>query len=141
MQPGDLFVQVLGQGVHAHRVFLRLGPQRDLGEHLLKDVSAPQQIYQLVHPELPRQEFPPLRTLSGSAISRTVDQQGQRLGNLSAPAIAVGLVSATLLPTMLGDLSPTSPALVGNLGVLGDLRANTLQDFAAGFAERLQGTG
>jgi WD40 repeat protein/class 3 adenylate cyclase len=110
----------------------------DLGEHLLKDVSAPQQIYQLLHPDLPRAEFPPVRTLSGSSIGRTIDRQGQRLVGRDAPAIAVGLVTATLLPTMLGDLSPTSPALVANLGVLGDLGAETLQEWMAAFAQRLR---
>lgn len=37
---------------------------RDLGNHLLKDLSEPQHIYQLLHPDLPLREFPPLRTLS-----------------------------------------------------------------------------
>ncbi|MFP4345147.1 MAG: ATP-binding protein [Anaerolineales bacterium] len=37
---------------------------RDLGNHLLKDLSEPQHIYQLLHPELLLREFPPLRTLS-----------------------------------------------------------------------------
>jgi hypothetical protein len=36
----------------------------DLGEHLLKDLSAPQRITWLRHPDLPLQEFPPLRSLS-----------------------------------------------------------------------------
>lgn len=35
---------------------------RDLGLHRLKDLSAPERIFQLVHPELPF-DFPPLRTL------------------------------------------------------------------------------
>ena len=38
---------------------------RDLGQHLLKNVSAPQRLYQLLHPQLPHQQFPPPRTLSG----------------------------------------------------------------------------
>ncbi len=37
---------------------------RDLGNHQLKDLSEPQHIYQLLHPALPRRDFPPLRTLS-----------------------------------------------------------------------------
>jgi len=37
---------------------------RDLGEHRLKDLQDPEQIFQLVIPDLPT-EFPPLRTLSG----------------------------------------------------------------------------
>jgi class 3 adenylate cyclase len=36
----------------------------DLGEHSLKDLARPEQIYQLVHPDLPGQ-FPPLRSSSG----------------------------------------------------------------------------
>ncbi|MDP6514524.1 MAG: NB-ARC domain-containing protein, partial [SAR202 cluster bacterium] len=36
----------------------------DLGTHLLKDLSEPQQIFGLVHPDLRMTEFPPLRTLS-----------------------------------------------------------------------------
>jgi WD40 repeat protein len=58
--------------------------------------------------------------------------------------MAVGLASATLLPTLQGDLSPDSEALAGNLGVLGDLGASTLQGFIADFAQRLrarQGAG
>jgi hypothetical protein len=117
---------------------------QDLGQHLLKNVSTPQQIYQLLHPELPRQEFPSPRSLSGQSISQAVGQQGGRLAGLSPSAMAVGLASATLLPTLQGDLSPDSEALAGNLGVLGDLGASTLQGFIADFAQRLrarQGAG
>jgi WD40 repeat protein/class 3 adenylate cyclase len=110
----------------------------DLGQHLLKNVSAPQQIYQLLHPELPRQEFPPPRSLSGQSISQAVGQQGGRLAGLNPTAMAVGLASATLLPTLQGDLPPDSEALVGNLGVLGEMGANTLREFLADFAQRLQ---
>ncbi len=37
---------------------------RDLGNHLLKDLSEPQHIFQLLHPDIALHEFPPLRTLS-----------------------------------------------------------------------------
>ncbi len=37
---------------------------KDLGVHLLKDLGEPQQIYQLMHPDLTLQEFPSLRSLS-----------------------------------------------------------------------------
>ena len=111
---------------------------QDLGLHLLKDVSQPQRIYELTHPDLPWQEFPPLRSLSGNAISRTINQQGPRLVGLTPSAIAVGLISATLLPTMLGDVSPSSPALTANLGLLSDLGANALRDFVAEFVRRLR---
>jgi class 3 adenylate cyclase len=36
----------------------------DLGVHLLKDLSRPQYVYEILHPEMPLQEFPPLRSLS-----------------------------------------------------------------------------
>jgi predicted ATPase/class 3 adenylate cyclase len=109
----------------------------DLGEHLLKDVSTPQQIYQLVHPDLPQVEFPPPRSLSGHAIGQTVDQEGERLAGLEPEAMAVSLVSATLLPTLLGERPPDSRAFAGNLGVLRDLGAGALAGFLAGVAEQL----
>ncbi|MEJ2735987.1 MAG: adenylate/guanylate cyclase domain-containing protein, partial [Anaerolineae bacterium] len=111
---------------------------KDLGQHLLKNVSAPQQLYQLDHPLLPRHEFPPPRTLSGQSIRQAVDQQGAQLAQLAPPEMAVSLVSATLLPAVLGDLSPGSPALAGNLGVLQDLGAAALAEFLGGFAAQLQ---
>jgi len=37
---------------------------QDLGVHVLKDLSEPQQIYGLLHPDLPLQQFPALRSLS-----------------------------------------------------------------------------
>lgn len=36
----------------------------DLGVHLLKDLSRPQYVYEILHPDMPLQEFPPLRSLS-----------------------------------------------------------------------------
>jgi class 3 adenylate cyclase len=113
----------------------------DLGEHLLKNVTAPQRILQLLHPDLRRQEFPPPHTLSGESIRRTVDQQGAYIADLPPPSIAVTLVSATLVPVLQGDLSPDSPALAGNLGILDDLGAITLRTFTAKFAARLHAKG
>lgn len=37
---------------------------QDLGIHLLKDLSQPTHVFQLSHPSLPLQQFPPLRSLS-----------------------------------------------------------------------------
>jgi predicted ATPase len=37
---------------------------KDLGVHLLKDLTEPQQVYGLLHEDLPLQEFPALRSLS-----------------------------------------------------------------------------
>ena len=36
----------------------------DLGVHLLKDLTEPQQVFGLVHEDLPLQEFPALRSMS-----------------------------------------------------------------------------
>ncbi len=36
---------------------------QDLGDHLLKNLEAPQKIYNLTHPDLPQQSSPPLKTL------------------------------------------------------------------------------
>jgi predicted ATPase/class 3 adenylate cyclase len=76
---------------------------RDLGEHRLKDLAQPEQIFQLVHPELPT-DLPPLATLSErpnnlptqtseflgreiqlSAIRDLLDADGVRLLTLTGP--------------------------------------------------------
>jgi class 3 adenylate cyclase len=57
--------QVLVSGATADLVLADLPPQaslRDLGEHRLKDLSRPEQVYQLLAPGLTA-EFPPLRSL------------------------------------------------------------------------------
>ena len=110
---------------------------RDLGQHLLKDLSAPQQLYQLVHPAL-QQDFPPPRTLSGQSIRHAVDERGRQLAGLEPGAMGIALLSATLLPALQGELDPESGALEGNLGVLAELGALSLRGFVAGFAERLR---
>jgi WD40 repeat protein/class 3 adenylate cyclase len=110
----------------------------DLGEHLLKDVGAPQQILQLLHPELPLATFPPPRTLSGRSIQRAVDERGAQMAGLEPQAMGMSLLVATLLPALRGELDPRSGALAGNLGVLEDLGAGTLQTFIAGFAGSLR---
>jgi WD40 repeat protein/class 3 adenylate cyclase/energy-coupling factor transporter ATP-binding protein EcfA2 len=111
---------------------------RDLGEHLLKNVSAPQQLYQLDHPQLPWREFPPPRTLSGQSIRQAVDERGSHLAGLDPAGMATGLVTAVLLPALQGELDPESGALEGNLGVLGDLGAGILRAFTARFAGQLR---
>ncbi len=57
--------QVLVSGVSADLVQGALPPQvslRDLGEHRLRDLARPEQVYQLLAPDLPA-DFPPLRSL------------------------------------------------------------------------------
>jgi class 3 adenylate cyclase/tetratricopeptide (TPR) repeat protein len=110
----------------------------NLGEHFLKNVTNPQQILQLLHPDLRWQDFPPLRTLTGESIRRTVDKHGSAIADLPPPSMAVALVSATLIPILQGDLSPDSPILLSNLGILEDLGAETLRGFTAEFAARME---
>jgi class 3 adenylate cyclase len=110
----------------------------DLGEHLLKNVSAPQQLYQLDHPQLPQHEFPPPRTLSVQSIRQAVDERGTQLAALDPSGMAMELVTAILVPALQGELDPESGALAGNLGVLADLGAGTLRAFTAQFARRLR---
>jgi class 3 adenylate cyclase len=111
---------------------------KDLGRHLLKDVGSPQQIYQLVHPDLPRQAFRPPRTLSGQSIWQAVNQRGVQMAHLASSEMAMALVSATLLPALQGELDLESGALEGNLGVLESLGALSLRSFLAAFAQRLR---
>jgi class 3 adenylate cyclase len=110
----------------------------DLGEHLLNNLSAPQQLYQLDHPQLPWHRFPPPRTLSGQSIRQAVDERGGQMAGLEPQAMGIALLTATLLPALQGELDPDSGALEGNLGVLEDLNALSLRGFVAGFAERLR---
>ena len=47
---------------------------RALGEHRLKDLGRPEQVFQLVHPALPA-DFPPLRSLDNPALPNNLPQQ------------------------------------------------------------------
>jgi class 3 adenylate cyclase len=74
----------------------------DLGEHLLKNVSAPQQLYQLDHPQLPWHTFPPPRTLSGQSIHQAVDARGGQMAGLEPQAMGISLLVATLAERLRG---------------------------------------
>src|SRR5437764_30697 len=45
-----------------------------LGEHRLKDLGRPENVFQLCHPDLPR-NFPPLRSLDNPALRHNLPQQ------------------------------------------------------------------
>jgi predicted ATPase/class 3 adenylate cyclase len=67
--------QVVVSGIVTDLVQGMLPPQvtlRDLGQHRLKDLTRPEQIYQLLAPDLP-QGFPPLRSLN--ALPNNLPQQ------------------------------------------------------------------
>jgi class 3 adenylate cyclase len=79
----------------AHRAALPAGASlEDLGEHLLKDLSRPQQIYMLHHPSLPYQSFPPPRSLSANpddlsgALRKAVTFQVDSLAMYTLVAVA-----------------------------------------------------
>lgn len=95
--------QVVLSGVTAELVSRSLpdgGALRDLGVHLLKDLAAPERIYQLVHPQL-ASDFPALATLSGrrhnlrSQISSFVGRQREL-------AAVCRLATTTRLLTLVG---------------------------------------
>ena len=66
----DLIEDALPEGVQL----------QDLGEHQLRDLSRPERIFQLPHPELPA-SFPPLRTLKATpTTSRCSDHAGRARG-------------------------------------------------------------
>ena len=111
---------------------------RDLGRHLFRNVSDPLQIFQLLHPDLAEVDFPPPCSLSGRAIEDHIRQQGQEYADLSPERLAIRLTSALLLPTLQGDLAPSSAALENNLGLLYDLGTTALPDLVAHLARRRQ---
>ena len=47
---------------------------RDLGRHRLKDLGRPEEVFQLLHPDLPA-DFPPLRSLDNPALPNNLPQQ------------------------------------------------------------------
>ena len=48
---------------------------RDLGSHRLKDLEAPEHVFQLLHPDIPF-EFPPLNSLEASPTARVTSANG-----------------------------------------------------------------
>ncbi|HTL23209.1 MAG TPA: adenylate/guanylate cyclase domain-containing protein, partial [Mycobacteriales bacterium] len=72
----------------------------DLGEHRMKDLTAPVRIYQVTHPELPA-EFPPLASLNRARHNLPV-QLSSFVGRTAALAELVALVRAHPLVTVTG---------------------------------------
>jgi predicted ATPase/class 3 adenylate cyclase len=96
-----------GQILLSQAVVDRLGSRlpaevtlRDLGGIRLKDLTAPEHVYQIVHPQL-RQEFPALRSLE--TIPNNLPQQlTSFVGREREIAEAEGLLKSTRLLTLLG---------------------------------------
>jgi predicted ATPase/class 3 adenylate cyclase len=72
----------------------------DLGEHRLRDVAAPIQVFQVTHPDLPR-EFPPLRSLQ-AVVGNLPSQLTSFVGRDDAVATLVGALDHARLVTLTG---------------------------------------
>ncbi len=96
--------QVLASGVTSDLVQGDLPPQaslRDLGEHRLKDLSRPEQVYQLLAPDLPA-EFPPLRSLN-SLPNNLPLMVTSFVGRETEVAEIAALIAANRLVTLVGS--------------------------------------
>jgi predicted ATPase/class 3 adenylate cyclase/DNA-binding CsgD family transcriptional regulator len=72
----------------------------DLGTHRLKDLSRPERIHQLTHPEL-RADFPPLRTLA-TYRHNLPEQRSRFVGRTTETAEVLALLDAHRLVTLHG---------------------------------------
>jgi predicted ATPase/DNA-binding CsgD family transcriptional regulator len=73
----------------------------DLGVHRLKDLSRPERVYQLCHPDLPV-EFPPLRSLDPRRHNLPV-QRTTLIGRREEMEMVKGLLAETALVTLTGS--------------------------------------
>ena len=140
---------------------------RSLGRHRLKDVPSPEQLFQLVAPDLP-DEFPPLRTLGGAtlpalhhrligrerdlaAIGGLLDRREIRLVTITGPggagksrlALEVAGAAAVERPVHLIGLAPLSdpdlvPAAIARAIGVRESPERTLID---AIGDALSGTG
>ncbi len=97
---------------------------RDLGRHRLKDLTEPEQLYQLEAPGLPR-SFPPLKTL-GYRPNNLPLAQTDFLGREREVAQALRLLRAERLATL------TGPGGTGKTRLALQVAAEALDDFADG---------
>lgn len=74
-----------------------------LGEHRLRDLSRPEQVFQLCHPELPH-EFPPLRGMNHPGLPNNLPQQlTSFIGRERELAAVKGLLGSHRLVTLAGS--------------------------------------
>jgi predicted ATPase/DNA-binding SARP family transcriptional activator len=91
----------------------------DLGEHRLPDLARPERVYQVTHPDLPR-DFPPLRSLDARRHNLPVALTSfvGRAGELSE--VAILLATSRLLTLIgIGGAGKTRLALQAAAGALG----------------------
>src|SRR5829696_4251440 len=99
---------------------------RDLGEHPLRDLYQPQQVFQLLHPALPA-DFPPIRSLATGPNNLPV-QLTPFLGREEQVARVVDFLSREDVRL----LTITGPGGVGKTRVALQAAADVLEDFPDG---------
>src|SRR5262249_2418059 len=99
---------------------------RDLGKHRLKDLTRPEQIFQLVVPDLPA-AFPPLRTLE-SRPSNLPTQPTALIGREQE----VGAVCALLRQPPVRRVPLTGPGGIGKTRLGVQVATELLDDFPNG---------
>ena len=76
---------------------------QDLGQHRLKDLGRPEQVFQLCHPSLPA-DFPPLNSLDNPALPNNLPQQVTSfIGREKEMAEIAALLGNTRLLTLTGS--------------------------------------
>ena len=97
---------------------------QDLGEHRLRDLSRPQRVFQLNHPDL-EAEFPPLRSLGGVSAALPV-QVTSFVGRVQESADLESLLSSSRLVTV------TGPGGCGKSRMALQVAADILNEFPDG---------
>ena len=104
----------------------------DLGEHRLRDLSQPERLYQLDHPEFALHEFPPLPTL-GNRPNNLVYQPNEFIGR----AREMEELRELLLEKKQRLVTITAPGGYGKSRLATQLCANLLQEYQYGVFEVL----
>ena len=122
---GQVLVTLVTQSLALDALPLRAS-LRDLGEHPLRDLSQPQRVFQLLHPDLPA-DFPPIRTLATHPNNLPV-QLTTFLGRDDQVDHVVDLLSQDDVRL----LTITGPGGVGKTRVALQAAADLLEDFPDG---------
>lgn len=98
---GQILLSEVAQGLCRDHL-LPSASLKSLGEHRLRDLTRPETIFQLVHPDLPS-EFPPLKSLNNPALSHNLPQQlTSFIGREKEQNDVKSLLASTRLLTLTG---------------------------------------